>query len=85
MGRLYGFLLTTSIVTRWLLFIIPVLALFWIPGILALTTYPHASVSRFLLPISYLADDFRYGVLGCCGGVSGSVCFGRVRLSRFYS
>ncbi|KAI0000574.1 Mechanosensitive ion channel-domain-containing protein [Russula vinacea] len=35
--RFYQFLLSASIVTRWTLFIIPVLAIIWIPGILGLT------------------------------------------------
>jgi hypothetical protein len=61
-GRLYGYLLTASIVTRWMLFIIPILALFWIPGILALTTYPNASVSYFMLLISLLSDEDLSGV-----------------------
>lgn len=44
--KLYQYLLNFSIVTRWILFIIPVLALLWIPGILSLTVYPAANVSN---------------------------------------
>lgn len=36
-ARFYQFLLSVSIVTRWTLFIIPVLAIVWIPGIIGLT------------------------------------------------
>ncbi|TFK54216.1 hypothetical protein OE88DRAFT_1624688 [Heliocybe sulcata] len=43
-SRLYNYLLNVSIVTRWAIFIIPVMALLWIPGILGLTTFPHAEV-----------------------------------------
>ncbi|KAF9460703.1 hypothetical protein BDZ94DRAFT_1169180 [Collybia nuda] len=42
--RIYNYLLNVSIVTRWILFIVPVLAILWIPGILSLTTSPNASV-----------------------------------------
>lgn len=43
--KLYQYLLNVSIVTRWILFIVPVLGILWIPGILSLTVYPNASVS----------------------------------------
>jgi hypothetical protein len=46
--RFYQFLLSASIVTRWTLFIIPVLAILWIPGIVGLTASPRGEV-RFLL------------------------------------
>lgn len=42
-ARLYNYLLNVSIVTRWILFITPVLAILWIPGILGLTAYKHAT------------------------------------------
>lgn len=42
--RLYNYLLNVSIVTRWFLFIVPVLALLWIPGILGITTFPNAAI-----------------------------------------
>lgn len=42
--RFYQFLLSASIVTRWTLFIIPVLAILWIPGIIGLTTSPRGEV-----------------------------------------
>ncbi|GLB37046.1 putative mechanosensitive ion channel [Lyophyllum shimeji] len=42
--KLYNYLLNVSIVTRWLLFIVPVLGILWIPGILNLTTFPNAKV-----------------------------------------
>ncbi|KAF8313471.1 hypothetical protein DL93DRAFT_2081192 [Clavulina sp. PMI_390] len=43
-GKLYLFLLNTSIVTRWIIFIVPVLALLWIPGIISLTANKTASI-----------------------------------------
>ncbi|KAA1474278.1 hypothetical protein DENSPDRAFT_840858 [Dentipellis sp. KUC8613] len=42
--RFYNYLLNVSIVTRWTLFIVPVLALLWIPGILGFTAYPKAAI-----------------------------------------
>ncbi|KII92920.1 hypothetical protein PLICRDRAFT_103857 [Plicaturopsis crispa FD-325 SS-3] len=43
-SRFYNYLLNVSIVTRWILFIVPVLAIVWIPGILGLTRFPKANV-----------------------------------------
>ncbi|PPQ98611.1 hypothetical protein CVT24_003944 [Panaeolus cyanescens] len=43
-GRLYNYLINVSIVTRWILFIVPVLGLLWLPGILQLTTFPNANI-----------------------------------------
>ncbi|KAF9566758.1 hypothetical protein CPC08DRAFT_747250 [Agrocybe pediades] len=43
-GKLYSYLLGVSIVTRWILFIVPVLGIVWIPGILGLTSFPNARV-----------------------------------------
>ncbi|KAJ6586941.1 Mechanosensitive ion channel-domain-containing protein [Mycena vulgaris] len=44
-SKLYNYLLNVSIVSRWILFIVPILGLIWIPGILVLTgTVPHAEV-----------------------------------------
>ncbi|TFY54037.1 hypothetical protein EVG20_g9871 [Dentipellis fragilis] len=42
--RFYNYLLNVSIVTRWTLFIVPVLVLLWIPGILGFTVYPKAAI-----------------------------------------
>ncbi|KAL5528473.1 hypothetical protein ACEPAF_7609 [Sanghuangporus sanghuang] len=42
--RVYNYLLNVSIVTRWTLFIVPVLTLLWIPGILGLTRFPDATI-----------------------------------------
>ncbi|KAI0001284.1 Mechanosensitive ion channel-domain-containing protein [Russula compacta] len=42
--RFYQFLLNTSIVARWTLFIVPILALIWIPGILSLTASPNGKI-----------------------------------------
>jgi hypothetical protein len=43
-ARFYNYLLNMSIVTRWFLFIVPVLGLLWIPGILGLTAYPDKHI-----------------------------------------
>ncbi|KAJ7218050.1 Mechanosensitive ion channel-domain-containing protein [Mycena pura] len=44
-SKLYNYLLNVSIVSRWILFIVPLLAVIWIPGVLVLTgTTPHAQV-----------------------------------------
>ncbi|KAI9449408.1 Mechanosensitive ion channel-domain-containing protein [Lactarius psammicola] len=42
--RFYQYLINASIVTRWTLFIIPILIIIWIPGILALTTSPTGKI-----------------------------------------
>ncbi|KAF8798709.1 hypothetical protein BYT27DRAFT_7228290 [Phlegmacium glaucopus] len=44
LGKVYSYLLNASIVTRWILFIVPVLLAIWIPGILSFTTFPHANI-----------------------------------------
>ncbi|KAF9475543.1 hypothetical protein BDN70DRAFT_813949, partial [Pholiota conissans] len=44
LAKVYTYLISVSIVTRWILFIVPILGLVWIPGILGLTTFPHASI-----------------------------------------
>ncbi|KAK0461093.1 Mechanosensitive ion channel-domain-containing protein [Desarmillaria tabescens] len=43
-SKLYNYLLNVSIVSRWILFILPIMAILWIPGILQLTTFPNAMV-----------------------------------------
>ncbi|TFY79553.1 hypothetical protein EWM64_g4459 [Hericium alpestre] len=48
--RFYNYLLNVSIVTRWTLFIVPVLALLWIPGILDFTAFPNANARDLLSP-----------------------------------
>lgn len=42
---MYNYLLNVSIVTRWILFIVPVMAIVWIPGILGFTAFPDGRVS----------------------------------------
>ncbi|CAE6448905.1 unnamed protein product [Rhizoctonia solani] len=42
--RFYTYLLNLSIVTRWFLYIVPVAALLWIPGILQITTFHDAHI-----------------------------------------
>lgn len=48
-SKLYNYLLNVSIITRWALFIIPVLAILWIPGIVGLTTARNATIWGVLL------------------------------------
>lgn len=42
--RFYQYLINASIVTRWTLFILPILIIIWIPGILALTASPTGEI-----------------------------------------
>ncbi|CUA66917.1 putative MscS family protein C1183,11 [Schizosaccharomyces pombe 972h-] [Rhizoctonia solani] len=42
--RFYTYLLNLSIVTRWFLYIVPVVALLWIPGILQITTFHDSAI-----------------------------------------
>ena len=42
--RFYQYLINASIVMRWTLFIVPILALIWIPGILSFTASPRGKV-----------------------------------------
>ncbi|ELU42471.1 serine/threonine protein kinase [Rhizoctonia solani AG-1 IA] len=42
--RFYTYLLNLSIVTRWFLYIVPVVGLLWIPGILQITTFHTAHI-----------------------------------------
>ncbi|KIM30449.1 hypothetical protein M408DRAFT_66234 [Serendipita vermifera MAFF 305830] len=42
--RFYHYLVGVSMVTRWALFILPVLGLLWIPGILGLTAFPNGHI-----------------------------------------
>ncbi|KAL7424777.1 hypothetical protein Q5752_000461 [Cryptotrichosporon argae] len=44
LSRLYYWALNSSIVVRWALYIIPITALLWIPGIIGVTCAPNASV-----------------------------------------
>lgn len=43
-SKFYHYLLNVSIVTRWFLFIVPVMAILWIPAILQFTTFPNGEV-----------------------------------------
>jgi len=43
-SKLYYWALNKSIVFRWALYIIPVTALLWIPGILGLTAFPDTHI-----------------------------------------
>ncbi|KAG8685940.1 hypothetical protein FRC11_009802 [Ceratobasidium sp. 423] len=42
--RFYTYLLNLSIVTRWFLYVVPVVALLWIPGILQITTFHNSNI-----------------------------------------
>lgn len=68
-----------SIVTRWFLFIVPILAILWIPAILQLTTYPNAEVSdHWQVKIIDFTVTNRFGGLLYFGGLSGYLSFGLV-------
>lgn len=88
LSKFYYYLLNVSIVTRWFLFIVPVMGIIWIPGILQLAgTYPNGTVC-FLLSFSYplsFNGRLRYGASSFCGGVSGSALCGEVSMSRTIS
>ncbi|KDQ51187.1 hypothetical protein JAAARDRAFT_73829 [Jaapia argillacea MUCL 33604] len=43
-SKFYNYLLNVSIITRWFLFIVPVLGIIWIPGILQLTTWHDSNL-----------------------------------------
>lgn len=43
-SKFYHYLLNVSIVTRWFLFIVPILGIIWIPGILGFTKFPNAKI-----------------------------------------
>ena len=58
LSKLYNYLLNVSIVTRWTLFIIPVLAILWIPGILGFTKFPDGRVS-----VQFRLDRVGVGVI----------------------
>ncbi|KZT52873.1 hypothetical protein CALCODRAFT_440943 [Calocera cornea HHB12733] len=51
MSKFYAYLLNLSIVTRWILYIFPVLGLLWIPGILGLTVAKDARLAT--VPLLY--------------------------------
>jgi len=74
-SKLYYWALNKSIVFRWALYIIPVTALLWIPGILGLTAFPDTHiwgtklVRTFFSPANHLLIH-RYG------GQSGSLFYG---------
>ncbi|CAE6471545.1 unnamed protein product [Rhizoctonia solani] len=47
--RFYTYLLNLSIVTRWFLYIVPVAALLWIPGVLQITTFHESAIWSVVL------------------------------------
>jgi hypothetical protein len=65
--RFYQYLINTSIVTRWTLFIVPILIFIWIPGILSFTASPRGQVDPTFEHFQILGNSFsflaRYG--GC--------------------
>jgi hypothetical protein len=44
LSRFYYWALNSSIIVRWIFYIVPILAMLWIPGIIALTGLPDAQV-----------------------------------------
>jgi hypothetical protein len=48
-------MINASIVTRWILFIVPLLGILWIPGILSLTKFPNANVGFFFFSVFVVA------------------------------
>jgi hypothetical protein len=56
-SRLYYWLLNRGIVVRWAMYIIPILALLWIPGILGVTATRNAKVWDVKL-VSHLSARF---------------------------
>jgi len=47
-SKFYNYLLNVSIVTRWILFIFPILGALWIPGIIGVTRFPKVTVRSSL-------------------------------------
>ncbi|KAF7376162.1 Mechanosensitive ion channel protein [Mycena sanguinolenta] len=75
-SKLYNYLLNASIVSRWILFIVPVLGLIWIPGIIVLTSSgklheAQVSLTTVLPHLKSLTRPFRSGVSAFCGGQFG--------------
>ncbi|KAI0779722.1 Mechanosensitive ion channel-domain-containing protein [Fomes fomentarius] len=51
LAKFYHYLLNVSIVTRWTIFILPIVAILWIPAILQFTRFPNAKV--YGVPLLY--------------------------------
>ncbi|KAF7792394.1 hypothetical protein EIP86_003431 [Pleurotus ostreatoroseus] len=62
-AKFYNYLLNVSIVTRWFLFIVPVMGILWIPGILGLTNFPDARVRSIhsYLRLEVLTEELGMG------------------------
>ena len=60
--RFYQYLINVSIVTRWTLFIVPILIIVWIPGILAVTVSPNGEVSSLCNTPSFRATHFLFSL-----------------------
>lgn len=73
-SRMYLWAINRNIIFRWALYIIPFLALLWIPGILGVTAYPEAKVWGVKL-VSDLASN-RPALTSSSGGRSGSLWCG---------
>lgn len=44
LSRFYYWALNSSIIVRWALYIIPILAILWIPGIIGFTAAPEGNI-----------------------------------------
>ena len=74
-SKLYYWALNKSIVFRWALYIIPVTALLWIPGILGLTAFPDTHIwGTKLVRTSHLLSQ--QTLIDSYGGQSGSLSYG---------
>jgi hypothetical protein len=74
-SKLYYWALNKSIVFRWALYIIPVTALLWIPGILGLTAFPDTHIWGTKL-VRTIALQYQHILMYSYGGQSGSLFYG---------
>jgi hypothetical protein len=74
-SKLYYWALNKSIVFRWALYIIPVTALLWIPGILGLTAFPDTHIWGTKL-VRTIPLQFEHILIYSYGGQSGSLSYG---------
>jgi hypothetical protein len=61
-SKLYVDLLNVSIVTRWIIFIFPILGILWIPGILGIVKFPKATVCDHNDLVFYMSFTFWVGM-----------------------
>jgi hypothetical protein len=74
-SKLYYWALNKSIVFRWALYIIPVTALLWIPGILGLTAFPDTHIwgTKLVRTTHFQSEHI---LIYSYGGQSGSLFYG---------